>query len=101
MGKAGKGVVLAGCVPSGDKAMAKKLKDVSVLHVSQLDRIVDVVEETVKGNTVSLLDRRKDLPSLALPRVRKDKLSEIITINAGCLGNCTYCKTKLARGTVS
>merc|ERR1719161_3417822 len=32
--------------------------------------------------------------------VRRDKLSEIITINAGCLGNCTYCKTKLSRGKV-
>jgi len=97
---AGKQVVLAGCVPSGDRSLADKMKDVSMLHVSQLDRIVDVVEETVKGHTVTLLDRRKDLPSLALPRLRKDRLAETITINAGCLGSCTYCKTKLARGQV-
>mmetsp|Transcript_2227 Transcript_2227/g.3815 ORF Transcript_2227/g.3815 Transcript_2227/m.3815 type:complete len:556 (-) Transcript_2227:7-1674(-) len=97
---AGKRVVLAGCVPSGDRSLADKLKDVSMLHVSQLDRIVDVVEEAVKGHTVTLLDRRSDLPSLALPRVRKDRLAETITINAGCLGSCTYCKTKLARGQV-
>mmetsp|Transcript_40543 Transcript_40543/g.80081 ORF Transcript_40543/g.80081 Transcript_40543/m.80081 type:complete len:562 (-) Transcript_40543:259-1944(-) len=98
--ESGKQVVLAGCVPSGDKSLVEKFKDVSMLHVTQLDRIVDVVEEASKGHTVTLIQRRTDLPSLELPRVRKDKLSEIITINAGCLGNCTYCKTKMARGTV-
>eukprot|EP00929_Paragymnodinium_shiwhaense_P082617 TRINITY_DN4363_c0_g2_i1.p1 TRINITY_DN4363_c0_g2~~TRINITY_DN4363_c0_g2_i1.p1 ORF type:complete len:577 (-),score=145.60 TRINITY_DN4363_c0_g2_i1:202-1932(-) len=93
-------IVLAGCVPSSDKKLTENLKGVSMLDVSQVDRIVDVVEETIKGNTVKLLEKRKDLPTLALPKVRKDKMAEIITINAGCLGNCTYCKTKLSRGTV-
>jgi threonylcarbamoyladenosine tRNA methylthiotransferase CDKAL1 len=95
----GKKVVLAGCVASSDKKLAETL-DVSMLDVSQLDRIVEVVEESIKGRTVKLLNKRQGLPSLNLPRIRRDKLSEIITINAGCLGNCTYCKTKLARGKV-
>jgi threonylcarbamoyladenosine tRNA methylthiotransferase CDKAL1 len=38
------------------------------------------------------------LPSLDLPKIRKNKFIEIIPINTGCLGNCTYCKTKHARG---
>ncbi|CAE7243446.1 cdkal1 [Symbiodinium sp. CCMP2592] len=96
-----KQVVLAGCVPSGDKRLPKKLPHVSMLHVTQLDRIVDVVEETSKGRVVTLLDKKKEgLPSLALPKVRQDRLTEIITINAGCLNFCTYCKTRIARGTV-
>ena len=98
--QAGKGVVLAGCVPSSDKKLAQTLTGVSMLDVTQLDRIVEVVEETVKGNTVQLLEKRGDLPSLALPKVRKHRYAEIITINAGCLGNCTYCKTKMSRGKV-
>lgn len=98
--EAGKRVVLAGCVPSSDKKLAESMEDVSMLDVTQLDRIVEVVEESIKGHTVKLLQKRKGLPSLALPKVRRDKLSEIITINAGCLGNCTYCKTKLSRGKV-
>lgn len=96
----GKPVVLAGCVPSSDKKLADSLDGVSMLDVSQLDRIVDVVEESIKGHTVKLLSKRHDLPSLALPKIRKDKFAEVITINAGCLGNCTYCKTKMARGKV-
>merc|ERR1712187_207034 len=78
----------------------ESLQDVSVLDVTQLDRIVEVVEETIKGHSVKLLEKRTDLPSLALPKVRKDRFAEIITINAGCLGNCTYCKTKMSRGKV-
>jgi len=96
-----KKVVLTGCVPSGDKSLVRKLPHVSMLHVTQLDRIVEVVEETSKGHVVTLLDKKADgLPSLALPKVRQDNLTEIITINAGCLNGCTYCKTRLARGTV-
>lgn len=100
--ESGKSVVLAGCVPSSDKNLADKLvsQGVSILGVSQLDRVVEVVEESIKGHTVQLTKRRKDLPSLELPKIRKDKFAEIITINAGCLGNCTYCKTKMARGKV-
>lgn len=99
--EAGKRVVLAGCVPSSDRKLAESLQDVSVLDVTQLDRIVEVVEESVKGHTVKIMDKRQGgLPSLALPKVRKDKYAEIITINAGCLGSCTFCKTKLSRGKV-
>merc|ERR1712066_179817 len=89
---------LAGCSASSDKKLVESLENVSVLDVTQLDRIVEVVDETLKGNSVKLLEKRKGLPSLALPKVRKDKLAEIITINAGCLGSCTFCKTKMARG---
>ena len=98
--KAGKGVVLAGCVPSSNRKLVETLEGVSMLDVSQLDRIVEVVEETVKGHTVQLMEKRTDLPSLSLPKVRKHRLAEIITINSGCFGNCTYCKTKMSRGKV-
>ena len=36
--------------------------------------------------------------SLLLPKIRKNPLVEIISINTGCLNQCTYCKTKHARG---
>lgn len=99
--KMGKPVVLAGCVPSGDSSVADRLQDVSMLSVTQLDRVVEVVEEALRGNVVRLLGKSRVLPSLELPKVRRNKCIEIIPISGGCLGNCAYCKTKHARGKLS
>lgn len=95
---AGKQVVLAGCVPSSDKDLVNSLSGISVIDVSQIDRIVEVVEEAARGNTIRLLSKKKVMPSLELPKVRRNSYVEIIPISGGCLGNCSYCKTKHARG---
>ncbi|XP_069359115.1 threonylcarbamoyladenosine tRNA methylthiotransferase [Maniola hyperantus] len=97
-------VVLAGCVPQG-APRAAYLQGLSVVGVQQIDRIVEIVEETLKGHTVRLFSQKKTDggkkaggASLLLPKVRKNPLIEIIPINTGCLNQCTYCKTKHARG---
>jgi threonylcarbamoyladenosine tRNA methylthiotransferase CDKAL1 len=92
----GQPVVVAGCVPQGDRKIPG-LADVSVVGIQQIDRVVEVVEQSLQGHTVKLL-AKKDLPRLDLPKVRKNKLVEIIPLSTGCLGSCTYCKTKHARG---
>ncbi|XP_062030247.1 uncharacterized protein LOC133746099 isoform X1 [Rosa rugosa] len=91
-----KPLVVAGCVPQGSRDI-KELDGVSIVGVQQIDRVVEIVEETLKGHEVRLLSR-KTLPALDLPKVRKNKFVEILPINVGCLGACTYCKTKHARG---
>ncbi|KAI9084694.1 hypothetical protein K1719_033338 [Acacia pycnantha] len=91
-----KPLVVAGCVPQGSRGL-KELEGISIVGVQQIDRVVEVVEETLKGHEVRLLTR-KTLPALDLPKVRKNKFVEILPINVGCLGACTYCKTKHARG---
>lgn len=84
------------------KAVSKK--GLSVIGVQQIDRIVEVVEETLKGNSVRLMGKKKKDnkkyggAQLNLPKVRRNPLIEIIAINTGCLNECTYCKTKHARG---
>lgn len=100
----GKFVVVAGCVPQGGASKQEYMKGMSIVGVNQIDRVVEVVEETLKGNTVRLLQpKKKDGKRLAgasllLPKIRKNPLIEIIPINSGCLNQCTYCKTKHARG---
>ena len=101
------GVVVAGCVPQAapeNGVWGSKAKvPVSAVGVEQIDTIVQVVEETLAGNVVRNLGRRKgpagaNRPALSLPKIRRNELIEIIPINTGCLNACTYCKTKGARG---
>lgn len=70
-----KPVVVAGCVPQGD-TMIEGLQDVSIIGTTQIDRVVEVVEETLKGNSVQLL-KKKDLPELDLPKIRKNRFIEM------------------------
>ena len=109
----GKKLVVSGCVPQGDRHNAA-IKDLSAigshrngggddvtavlpLGVTQIDRVVEVVEETLKGNVIRLLTK-KALPQLDLPKIRRSPFVEILPLSTGCLGRCTYCKTKHARG---
>ncbi|KAF1774488.1 Methylthiotransferase/radical SAM-type protein [Phytophthora cactorum] len=75
----------------------KGLEEVSIVGIQQVDRVVEVVEETLKGHTVRLLAKNR-LPELDLPKIRKNPMVEIIPLSTGCLGACTYCKTRHARG---
>jgi len=93
-----KKVVIAGCIPQAEEDLVTtKLKDYSIIGTSQLDRIVHIVQETIEGNIVQILGK-KDLKRLSLPKIRRNEIVDIIPISEGCLGNCTYCKTKQARG---
>lgn len=101
--KQGKHLVLAGCVPQG-APKSSFIQGFSIIGVQQIDRVVEVVEETLKGHSVRLMGVKKENgkkqggASLLLPKVRKNPLIEIIAINTGCLNQCSYCKTKHARG---
>lgn len=103
----GKKVVLAGCVAQHSPS-DPRWNGLSVVGVQQIDRVVEAVEATLQGNSIQLLrDRTVQTDSgkkksggapLALPKIRRNPLIEIIPINTGCLNTCTYCKTKHARG---
>jgi threonylcarbamoyladenosine tRNA methylthiotransferase CDKAL1 len=43
--------VVAGCVPQGEKDI-EDLDKISVVGVTNIDRVVEVVNETMKGNVV-------------------------------------------------
>ncbi|KXS11779.1 hypothetical protein M427DRAFT_102047, partial [Gonapodya prolifera JEL478] len=123
----GKKVVVAGCVPQAS-SRDKRWEGISIIGVQQIDRVVEVVEETIRGNCVQKPDpvptpKSATTPSVAppttttdappapvpkprkaggaaldLPKVRRNTLVEIVPINTGCLNQCTYCKTKFSRG---
>ena len=91
-----KKVIVGGCVPQAERNLSG-LENISIVGVSQINNIDYIVEQTLEGNVIRLLEN-KTLPSLLLPKIRRNKYIEIIPISQGCLGSCTYCKTKQARG---
>jgi threonylcarbamoyladenosine tRNA methylthiotransferase CDKAL1 len=95
-------LVLAGCVPQG-APKADYIKGLSVIGVQQIDRIIEVVEETLKGNSVRLFNKKKKNgkkyggANLNLPKVRRNPLIEIISINTGYVSGvyeyqCEFCR---------
>ena len=90
----GKKIVAAGCMP---QALPEKLEGVSLIGVNQIENIVEVVEETLNDNNVTLIARQQTR-DFTLPKIRRNNIVEIIPIAQGCLGNCSYCLVKNARG---
>ena len=94
--KIDKKLILAGCVPQAEKDKSK-FKGFSIIGTTQIKNVVQVLDETLAGNTVQLLEKTKD-SRLNIPKVRRKNIVEIVPINEGCLGSCNFCKTKFARG---
>ena len=59
------------------------------VQVQQIDRVVEVVEQTLQGRSVQLYGQRKEQgrkiggAPLDLPKIRKNPLIEIIAISTG------------------
>eukprot|EP01056_Protomagalhaensia_sp_Gyna25_P000441 Protomagalhaensia_sp_Gyna_25__440@NODE_1207_length_2068_cov_21_260227_g961_i0_p1_GENE_NODE_1207_length_2068_cov_21_260227_g961_i0NODE_1207_length_2068_cov_21_260227_g961_i0_p1_ORF_typecomplete_len631_score126_96UPF0004/PF00919_20/4_6e26Radical_SAM/PF04055_21/3e19TRAM/PF01938_20/0_049_NODE_1207_length_2068_cov_21_260227_g961_i01752067 len=94
---ASKMVVMAGCVVQADRKIPQ-LQEVSAIGVKQLDKVVEAVAATLEGNVYVDVTSNRDLPTLSLPKVRRNQFVEIVPLSTGCLGSCTYCKTRHARG---
>ncbi|KAI3641479.1 hypothetical protein MIR68_000609 [Amoeboaphelidium protococcarum] len=112
-------LILTGCVP---QASLQAYSKYSIVGVQQIDRIVEAVEEVLQGKLFKAIQnkfatsdssdgqlnqsggnsnkrhRKAGGAKLQLPKIRKNPYVEIIPINTGCLNQCTYCKTKHARG---
>lgn len=89
-----KKIIVAGC---GPQSMPERFAEYSMIGTSQISNILMVVEETLAGNTVALI-AIEDNKRLLLPKVRKNPMIGIVPISKGCLGACSFCLTKKARG---
>ncbi|MCS7144006.1 MAG: tRNA (N(6)-L-threonylcarbamoyladenosine(37)-C(2))-methylthiotransferase [Archaeoglobaceae archaeon] len=92
---AGKKVVLAGCLSRISKN-ALELAD-SAISPDNLDKIVEAVNSTFNGG-VRFLEWR-DVDKSCLPKLRSEENAiAIVSISEGCVGHCSFCATKFARG---
>lgn len=99
---AGKPIVVAGCLPKINLSGIRKVTggEFVVLDPQSIDRIVEAVEValTSRGECIIFSERPPVKPSL--PKVRLNPIVEVVQIAEGCVGSCTYCCTRFARGRI-
>lgn len=96
--KTKKPLIIAGCFPEAYIEELKKIApNASFIGPFYIDKILEVVKKSLKGEKVVLIGKRK-LNKLSLPSKSFNEIISIIQISSGCLMNCSYCATKIARG---
>ena len=98
LSKLGKPIVIAGCLPKADRYKVESLSpSASLLGPHSIDRTVDVVNYAISGQKkVILEDSAAD--KINIPRIRLNPIISIVEIASGCMSECTFCQTKLAKG---
>ncbi|HIH14311.1 MAG TPA: tRNA (N(6)-L-threonylcarbamoyladenosine(37)-C(2))-methylthiotransferase [Nanoarchaeota archaeon] len=92
----GKKIIATGCLVQ-DKQHLNKLNGISYIGLNSEGEIAKYVDEVARGEVVQVFSDKK-LDRAALPRIRKNPVVETIQILQGCMSNCTFCATKLAKG---
>ena len=93
-----KPLIVAGCMPKAEKDTVEKFSPkASLLGPSSISKTLDVIGSTLKGiKRIEINDL--DEPKIGLPKVRLNPAVGIIEIASGCMSECTFCQTKLAKG---
>ncbi len=98
LSKTGKPLVIAGCLPKADRMMVESLSPTaSLMGPSSIDRSTDIVGAAFSGSRLVALES-SDIDKINVPRVRINPVVSIIEIASGCMSDCTFCQTKLAKG---
>ncbi|HJU35410.1 MAG TPA: tRNA (N(6)-L-threonylcarbamoyladenosine(37)-C(2))-methylthiotransferase [Nitrososphaera sp.] len=98
MTKSGKPLIVAGCLPKADRAKIESLSSsASLLGPNSIDKAPDAVRLALSGERMVAL-RDSHVDKVNLPRVRLNSVVSIVEIASGCMSECTFCQTKIAKG---
>jgi threonylcarbamoyladenosine tRNA methylthiotransferase CDKAL1 len=96
-------LIVSGCMPETDFESLQKLSPRAIfLGTHNFKGIVKLIKD-FDENKLSKENQKKYLAEeneekVLLPKMPKNKLISITQISEGCLGDCNYCKTRLAKG---
>jgi threonylcarbamoyladenosine tRNA methylthiotransferase CDKAL1 len=98
MTKSGKPLIVAGCLPKADRAKVESVtSSASLLGPNCIDKAPDAVRLALSGVRLVAL-RDSPLDKVNIPRVRLNSVVSIVEIASGCMSQCTFCQTKIAKG---
>ena len=96
-----KPLIIAGCLPKAEQSNVEKFtENASLLGPNSLGKTLDVINSTLSGKKQIALED-SDLSKVGLPKVRLNSAVGIVEIASGCMSECTFCQTKLAKGDLS
>lgn len=94
-----KRLVVAGCLPLINfKRLEREVRFDGVVGPACGRKIVSVIRRVMSGEKVIELNGAEAKPDLSLPRIKKNPVVGIIPVGYGCLGSCTFCCVRFARG---
>jgi MiaB-like tRNA modifying enzyme len=95
-----KKLIIAGCMVDIDPGKLEKLApNAGWIGARRIKSAPEVVEATLNGDCKRVTGHGIDVKT-HLPRKRSNSLIHILQICEGCLGKCSYCCTRFARGTL-
>ena len=93
-----KKIIVGGCMVEIDPEKLNKIgPNISWIGPHQLNKSAEVVNSTYCGDIVRETGFSKE-SKVNVPKVMDDSLIHILQICEGCLGACTFCCTRFARG---
>ena len=93
-----KPIVIAGCLPSADQRLVEKINpNASLMGPNSIDKTIEIVNSTLNGQKIVSL-QNSEIEKINLPRFRINPAISIVEIASGCLSECSFCQTKLAKG---
>ncbi len=98
LGAADEPLVVAGCLPKAEpRTVQRAAGTASMMGPGSIGQTLSIVQSALGGiRTVDIADRQE--PKVGLPKVRLNPAVGIIEIASGCMSECTFCQTKLAKG---
>ena len=93
-----KPLIVAGCLPKAEqKTVEKFAENASLLGPNSIGKTLQVIKSTLDGKKMIALDD-SDISQVGLPKIRLNPAIGIVEIASGCMSECTFCQTKLAKG---
>ena len=93
-----KPLVVAGCLPKAEPdTVARFAKTASMMGPNSLGKTLEVIDSALKGSKMVAM-QDTDQSKVGLPKVRLNETVGIVEIASGCMSECTFCQTKLAKG---
>jgi threonylcarbamoyladenosine tRNA methylthiotransferase CDKAL1 len=93
-----KPLIVAGCLAKAEpKTVERFSSNASLLGPNSIGKTLQVIDSTLLGKRKMELSDT-DVTKTGLPKVRLNSTVGIVEIASGCMSECTFCQTKLAKG---